>query len=273
MAGAKDALKRVIGRVAELARPDLGREIDEARNPTRAPRLKRAILSARLARAQARGDTAAIENALAAFWKGGAGDRFHDHYAEERFKLFREQHAQGADGEIRRCAWVEAAGFQRPVEMYELGLERAGVCAVLEPRPKRSGFLLYFNGLRRPEFSLNQRVGETCEESEIDEGGCEGSRPPALRGILEPRQPKVENIGKLMGIVPGDAVVALRHPHGFQKRDGRLAANTMARHLAEPAGVCLPDGCISVSRILDAQSGETLGEPRAEIAGSFAHGS
>ena len=39
MAGAKDALKRVIGRVAELARPDLGREIDEARNPTRAPRL------------------------------------------------------------------------------------------------------------------------------------------------------------------------------------------------------------------------------------------
>ena len=32
MSKAKDALKLMVGRVAELARPDLGREIDDARN-------------------------------------------------------------------------------------------------------------------------------------------------------------------------------------------------------------------------------------------------
>lgn len=93
MSRARNALKLAIGRVAELALPALGREIDEDRNPARAPALKRAILYARLRRAQAAGDASAIEGALAAFWTGQAGDRFHDRFADERFGLFREHHA------------------------------------------------------------------------------------------------------------------------------------------------------------------------------------
>lgn len=116
MGKAKDALKLMVGRVAELARPDLGREIDEARNTSRAPTLKRAILYARLRRAQSRGDSVAIENALTAFWIGDSGDRFHDRHAEERFNLFREHHAVVIDA---LAGVLEASGarFSRLVEI------------------------------------------------------------------------------------------------------------------------------------------------------------
>lgn len=93
MGKGRDALKRMIGRVADIALPHLGREIDDDRNTAHAPQLKRAILLSRLERARARGDGAAIETALAAFWKGNAGDNFHDNYAKERFDLFLEHHA------------------------------------------------------------------------------------------------------------------------------------------------------------------------------------
>lgn len=93
MGKAKDALKLAIGRVAEFALPELGREMNENRNAARAPKLKRAIHYARLWRARSRCDVAAVENALAAFWKGHTGDWFHDHYAEQRFNLFREHHS------------------------------------------------------------------------------------------------------------------------------------------------------------------------------------
>ena len=116
MGKARDALKLMVGRAAELALPGLGREIDDARNPARAPRLKQAILYARLRRAQSLGDVAAVENALATFWKGGAGNRFHDHYAEERFKLFSEQHAGVIDA---LAGLLEGSGarFSRLVEI------------------------------------------------------------------------------------------------------------------------------------------------------------
>lgn len=116
MGKAKDALKLMVGRVAELARPDLGREIDDARNSWRAPALKRAILYARLRRAQSRGDAAAIETALAAFWLGDSGDKFHDRYAEERLNLFREHHAVVVDA---LAGVLEASGgrFSRLVEI------------------------------------------------------------------------------------------------------------------------------------------------------------
>ena len=93
MGRARDALKLMIGRVAELALPELGREIDGVRNTARAPRLKRAILYARLRRAHALGDIAGMDDALSAFWQGGPGDRFHASFAEERFGVFREHHA------------------------------------------------------------------------------------------------------------------------------------------------------------------------------------
>ncbi|MGH6911790.1 MAG: class I SAM-dependent methyltransferase, partial [Phenylobacterium sp.] len=74
------------------------------------------ILYARLRRAQSRGDVAAIESALAAFWIGDSGDRFHDHYAEERFNLFRQHHAIVIDA---LADVIEASGarFSRLVEI------------------------------------------------------------------------------------------------------------------------------------------------------------
>lgn len=116
MGKAKDALKLMIGRAAELALPNLGREIDETRNTTHAPKLKRAILHARLRRAQSRGDVAVIEKALAAFWKGDSGDRFHDNYAQQRLDLFLNYHSGVID---TFAGLVESANvrFSRFVEI------------------------------------------------------------------------------------------------------------------------------------------------------------
>lgn len=97
MGKAKETLKLAIGRVAEVAFPSLGREIDELRAPGHAPRLKRAILYSRLRRANAHGDTAAVERALAAFWRGGPGEQFHAQFNDERFKVFRETHSGAID--------------------------------------------------------------------------------------------------------------------------------------------------------------------------------
>lgn len=106
----------MVGRVAELTLPELGREIDDVRNAERAPRLKRAILYARLRRAHAHGDTAAIDGALAAFWKGGAGDKFHNSHAEDRFRLFREQHAVAIDA-LADLLDTSGSPFSRLVEI------------------------------------------------------------------------------------------------------------------------------------------------------------
>ncbi|HEX5379572.1 MAG TPA: class I SAM-dependent methyltransferase [Phenylobacterium sp.] len=116
MSQAKDALTILIGRAAELALPGLSREIDENRNTGRAARLKRAILRARLARAHSKGDTASIEDTLAAFWKGNAGDRFHEHHSELRFQLFLDQHA-GAIDALADVLQGAGADFHRLVEI------------------------------------------------------------------------------------------------------------------------------------------------------------
>ncbi|HEY2358963.1 MAG TPA: class I SAM-dependent methyltransferase [Phenylobacterium sp.] len=89
----RDALKIMIGRIAEVAIPGLGREIDEARETTRAPRLKRAIVYARLRRAHALGDASRMDEALAAYWRAGPGDKFYVDYADDHFRVFQEQHA------------------------------------------------------------------------------------------------------------------------------------------------------------------------------------
>ena len=115
MGKANDALKLIVGRTAEAVFPELGREIDAGRNNARAARLKRAIVYARMRRAKAKGDTAAVEDVLAAFWKGASGDRFFSRYAEDRFKMFRENHA----GIVDTLAAVLQAhgGFSRLVEI------------------------------------------------------------------------------------------------------------------------------------------------------------
>jgi SAM-dependent methyltransferase len=116
MSKANETLKLIVGRMAEAVLPELGREIDEGRNNGRAARLKRAIVYARLRRAQAQGDPAAVENALSAFWKGASGDRFFSRYADDRFNMFRENHAVVIEALAER---LEASGvrFSRLVEI------------------------------------------------------------------------------------------------------------------------------------------------------------
>lgn len=116
MGKTKSALRVLVGTVAELTMPHLGRELDDARNPERAPKLKRAILLARLQRAERLGDAAAVERALAAFWRGEAGDRFHGEYAQERFALFRTHHAGVIDA-LHSFVQTSGVGLDRLVEI------------------------------------------------------------------------------------------------------------------------------------------------------------
>lgn len=116
MGRTKDTLKLVIGRVAERTFPQLARDIDQVRNTARAPMLKRAILHARLHRAKARGDHAAVEKALSASWKGHSGDSFFGRYADARFGLFIEQHYAVIDA-LRELLETDGNGLHRLVEI------------------------------------------------------------------------------------------------------------------------------------------------------------
>lgn len=97
MSAVRDTFKRMIGTAAEFACPELGREIDEARNIGRAVRLKRAIHHARLCRAQAAGDAAAVERSLGDFWRGEQGATFHNRFIEWRLKHFIQHHSAIVD--------------------------------------------------------------------------------------------------------------------------------------------------------------------------------
>lgn len=125
---AKDALKVLVGRAAEFALPGLAQEIDDNRNPDRAAAVKRAIVRARLFDAQSKGDAASIEGALAAFWKGQSGDRFHDHHQDARFQLFRDHHAIIVDALAKVIA---EGGFMR---LVEIGCGDGGVLAYCAER-------------------------------------------------------------------------------------------------------------------------------------------
>jgi len=116
MSMASDALKLIVGRAAEAAFPELGREIDAGRNNGHAARLKRAIVYARMRTARANGDAAAVEDVLAAFWKGASGDRFFSRYAEDRFNMFRENHADVVDA-LAATLQAEGGTFTRLVEI------------------------------------------------------------------------------------------------------------------------------------------------------------
>ena len=110
MGRARDALKLMVGRVAEITLPGLGREVDEARETKRAPRLKRAIVYARLRRAHALGDVAAMDDALVAYWRGGPGDKFYGDYADDHFRVFLRTALRGDRHACRNSRTV-----QRPV--------------------------------------------------------------------------------------------------------------------------------------------------------------
>jgi SAM-dependent methyltransferase len=112
----RNTLKLLAGRAAEIAFPELAREIDEARNRSRAPKLKRAIVYARLRRADARGDAAGVEKALKAYWQGGPGDSFHVTYADDRFRVFQEKHALAVDA-LAELLKSSGGKFTRLVEV------------------------------------------------------------------------------------------------------------------------------------------------------------
>lgn len=115
MGKAKEQLKLLVGRAAEIALPGLVREIDEARKTQRAPRLKRAILYARIRRAQARGDIAEVERTLNTYWRGDES-WYYESYVEERFSFFREHHALVLDA-LSRLTETAHPGFSRLVEI------------------------------------------------------------------------------------------------------------------------------------------------------------
>ena len=218
LGGAKDALKTVIGQVAEIALPGLGREIDEARNTTRAAKLKRAILFARIRRAQAQGDTAAIEKTLTAYWQGDE-NWYYDSYVEKRFAFFREHHAVVVE-ELRRAIADAGAPFSRLVEIgcgdgsvlayvagqlpaipEAVGLDiNAQIIARDAARAAGDGRLSFVNADAREWLGLNPRPGtaaltnngvlEFFSEESLDRLlAMLAGTPPAAIALIEPIDP------------------------------------------------------------------------------------
>ena len=98
MSGAvRDRLRALFGGVVELAVPSLAREIDEGRSSGRALRLKRAIVHARLRRAEWRNDAAALERALQARWRSDVNDDFYTAYVARFDAWFHGPHYRVID--------------------------------------------------------------------------------------------------------------------------------------------------------------------------------
>jgi SAM-dependent methyltransferase len=83
----RDAVRTVAGTALDIVRPGLGRRLGESGAGQANPRLKRLVLHARLSRARRRGDEAAIQAALHAYWQGDAPGDYYDRYAN-RFQLW-----------------------------------------------------------------------------------------------------------------------------------------------------------------------------------------
>ena len=89
-----------------------------------------------------------------------------------------------------------------------------------------------------------------------------------VRRLLEPRQPKIEDIVEVVGIVPGDAVVAFRRPHGFEQIDVGSERNVVLwRYLANASRLGVADRRVGLRAVLDAEAGENAGKPASQIAG------
>jgi trans-aconitate methyltransferase len=98
MTGAvRDRLRALFGDVVELVVPSLAREIDEGRSSGRALRLKRAIVHARLRRAESRNDAAALERALQARWRSDVNDDFYAAYVTRFDAWFHGPHYRVID--------------------------------------------------------------------------------------------------------------------------------------------------------------------------------
>lgn len=128
MGQVKQALSLIVGAVADAAMPSLGRDMEAGRNNTQAVRLKRAILKARLRRAEASKDTANIQDALAAFWLGASGDEFHTEWGRASFEHFRDNHSALIDV-FDQFVRTSGLGFSRIVEIGCGNGEALAYCA------------------------------------------------------------------------------------------------------------------------------------------------
>jgi trans-aconitate methyltransferase len=112
----RERLRVLVGGVAELALPALAREIDEGRSSGRSLKLKRAIVHARLRRAERRNDAAALEHALQARWRSDVSEDFYTAYVTRFDGWFHGPHYRLID------ALVDAvAANPRLVRLVEVG--------------------------------------------------------------------------------------------------------------------------------------------------------
>lgn len=165
----------MVGRAAEVALPHLAREIDEARNTTQSLKLKRAIVTARLQRAQAKGDSAALQSALASFWRGESGDTFQHDGAEQRLRLFREHHAGIVDA---LADHLRKTGL-RMTRLVEIGCGNGQVLAEVAGRlPDIATFVgLDINAAIVARNSADQPAGSRFSFLEADAGAWLAATP------------------------------------------------------------------------------------------------
>jgi SAM-dependent methyltransferase len=107
-------LRRLVGRVAWRVLPGLAREVESGANTGRFPRLKSAMIEARLHRAVRKGEVGDLQSVLAAGWRGAFGDSFHGAQAEGRLKRTIEQHG-GALAALR--SFLDSGRYSRLVEL------------------------------------------------------------------------------------------------------------------------------------------------------------
>jgi SAM-dependent methyltransferase len=110
----RDTLRRAVGHAADRLLPQVAREVDTGANPNRLPRIKSAILDARMHRAMRAGRPAEVQAALAAVWRGPFGNRFHVSNNEARLQLTMEEHG-AAIAELR--ALLSDGRYGRLVEI------------------------------------------------------------------------------------------------------------------------------------------------------------
>ena len=79
-------------------------------------------------------------------------------------------------------------------------------------------------------------------------------------------RPQVEDIGEVVGVVPGDAVARFGRAHGFEQLTSGSPTRHRVRRIAQTAGLCHADRPVGFARILDAELVQNAVKPALEIA-------
>ena len=106
MPGVRARLGVLVGSIAEVVLPGLAREIDEGRGQShsQARRLKRAILHARLWRAERRNDPSAIEGALLGYWRSDVREGFYKAFVARFDRWFHGPHSRLVEALVEAAA-------------------------------------------------------------------------------------------------------------------------------------------------------------------------